>query len=120
MDDYNNESIKGNESKIIYKDKDKIMEMIRTQNFIEGFWEINDNTEMIKEKYIKEYDLLMKLENKNMDEKVAMTILIIYFINKEYPGLINELIMIIRKANKFIKKITNDDYENILKIIGIY
>ena len=61
----------------------------------------------------------MKLENKNINDKVAITILIIYFINKEYSGLINELVMIIKKANKFIQQITNDNYENILKSIGI-
>ena len=41
MEDYDNEKIEESSSKITYKDKDKIMEMIRTQDFIEGFWGIN-------------------------------------------------------------------------------
>jgi uncharacterized protein YegL len=104
--------------KIIYSDKDKIMEMIRTQNFIEGYWEINDKTKIIKEKYEKEFQLLMKLENKNIDEKVAITILIMYYIYKEYSGLLNELMLIIKKGKKYINKITKITYEDILKEIN--
>ena len=32
--------------------------MIGTQNFIEGYWEENEYTKIIKEKYQKEYDLI--------------------------------------------------------------
>jgi hypothetical protein len=104
--------------KIKYSDKDKIMEMIRTQNFIEGYWEINDKTKIIKEKYEKEFELLMKLENKNINERVAITILIIYYIYKEYSGLLNELMLIIKKGKKYINKITKITYEDILKEIN--
>ena len=104
--------------KIIYSDKDEIMEMIRTQNFIEGFWEINDKTKIILDKYEKEFELLMKLENRNIDEKVAITILIIYYIYKEYSGLLNELMLIIQKGKKYINKITKITYEDILKEIN--
>ena len=95
--------------------KDNIMEMINSQDYIEGYWEENEYTKLVKEKYLKEYEILKGLNNKNIDDKTALTILIIYFINKEHPELLNELLMIIKKAKMFIQKITNDSYDNIIK-----
>ena len=94
--------------------KEDIMKIIRTQDFVNGFWEINEYTEIIKEKYKKEYNLL---KSKNLNDKVAITILIIYFINKEHPELSEEFLMIIRKAKLFIINETKDTYENIIKDI---
>ena len=91
------------------------MKMINTQDFIEGYWEENEYTKIIKEKYKKEYEILKGLKDKNIDDKTAITILIIYFINKEHSELLNDLIMIIKKANLYIQKITKDKYENIIK-----
>ena len=78
-------------------EKESIMKMIGTQNFIEGFWEENDYTKIIKDKYQKGYDLIKGIRNKNMNEIIVLTILIIYFMNKEHSNLISELIMIIKK-----------------------
>ena len=50
FEDKNNNEIK----KIDLKQKDDIMKIINSQDFIDGFWEINEITEIIKEKYIKE------------------------------------------------------------------
>ena len=99
--------------------KDNIMKMINTQDFIEGCWEENEYTKIIKEKYKKEYEILKGLTDKNIDDKTSMTILIIYFINKEHSELLNDLIMIIKKANLYIQKITKDKYENIIKEIDL-
>ena len=95
--------------------KDNIMKMINSQDYIEGCWEENEYTKLVKEKYLKEYEILKGLNNKNIDDKTALTILIIYFINKEHNELLNELLMIIKKAKMFIQKITNDSYDNIIK-----
>ena len=97
--------------------KDNIMKMINSQDYIEGCWEENEYTKLVKEKYLKEYEILKGLSNKNIDDKTALTILIIYFINKEHSELLNELLMIIKKAKMFIQKITNDSYDNIIKEI---
>jgi len=113
------ESIKVEEKKINLNEKENIMKMIGTQNFIEGFWEENEYTKIIKDKYQKEYDLIKEIKNKNMNEKIALTILIIYFMNKEHSNLISELIMIIKKAKQFILKETKDSYDNIIKEIGL-
>ena len=93
--------------------------MIRTQDFIGGSWDINEQTKIIKEKYEKEFELLKNLKDKNIDDKVAITVLIIYFINKEHSELLKELILIIKKAKLFIQEKTKDSYENIIKEIGL-
>jgi hypothetical protein len=98
---------------------DSIMKMINTQDFIEGSWEENEYTKKIIEKYKKEYELLKGLKNKNMNDKIALTILIIYYINKEHSNLLNDLIMIMKKAKLFIHKNTNDNYENLIKEVGL-
>ena len=95
------------------------MEMIHTQDFIEGCWEENDKTKKIIEKYEKEYELIKGVKNKNIDDKTAITILIIYFINKEHSDSLNDLIMVIKKAKMFIQKVTNDSYENIIREVNI-
>ena len=115
---------KFNEENIIMKKNesngtDSIMKMINTQDFIEGSWEENEYTKKIIEKYKKEYELLKGLKNKNMNDKIALTILIIYYINKEHSNLLNDLIMIMKKAKLFIHKNTNDNYENLIKEVGL-
>ena len=106
---------KESEKKFDMNEKESIMKMIGTQNFIEGFWEENEYTKKIKEKYQKEYDLIKGIKNKNMNDIIAITIIILYFIHKEKPNLISELIMIIKKAKQFILKKTKDSYDNIIK-----
>ena len=48
-----------------------------------------------------------------------MTVLIIYFIYKEHPELLKELIMIINKGKNYIQEQTENTYDNIIKEIGI-
>ena len=107
------------EEKEDLNEKEKIMEIIKTQDFIGGSWDINEKTEIIKKKYKKEFNLLKNLKDKNIDDKIAITVLIIYFINKEHSELLKELIMIIQKGKLFIKEKTKDSYENIIKEIGL-
>ena len=101
------------------KEKDEFMKMVNSQDFIEGYWEQNEYTKIIIEKYEKEYNLIKGLKNKNIDDKTAITILVIYFINKEHANFLNDLLMIIKKAKKFIQKTINDSYENIIKEANI-
>ena len=107
------------EEKLNLNEKEGIMKMVGTQNFVEGFWEENEYTKEIKNKYQKEYEQIKGVKNKNMNDTIALTILIIYFLNKEHPNLISELIMIIKKAKQFISKQTKDNYDNIIKEIGL-
>ena len=95
--------------------KDEFMAMINTQDFIEGYLEENDKTKKIIEQYAKEFKLIKELKYKNIDEKTAITILIIYYIYKEHYNSLNDLILRIKKAKMFIEKVTNDSYDNIIK-----
>jgi len=104
--------------KINLNDKESIMQIINTQDFINGCWDINDKTKIVKEKYKKVFNLLKTLKNKNVDDKIAMTIIIIYFINKEHSELLNELIMIIKKGKTFIHDKTKETYEYFIKEVG--
>lgn len=97
--------------------KEKIMDMIRTQDFIKGFWKENVYTRKIKEKYIKIYDSLKDLDDFKINDETAMTILVILFIYNEHKELVDELFMIIKKAKIFIKKETDVSYEEIMKNI---
>ena len=110
---------KKEEKQIELNNKENLMKMINTQDFIDGCWEENNYTKLIKEKYQKEFDLLKTLKNKNINDRTALTILVIYFINKEHSELLKDLIMIIKKGKIFIQKETNDSYENIIKEIGL-
>ena len=96
-----------------------IMKMIQTQDFINGYWEENNYTKIVKDIYQEEYDLLKGLKDKNIDDKTALTILIIYFVNEKYPHFLYDLLMIIKKAKLFIQKQTNETYENIIKEIDL-
>ena len=114
----NNEIIP-KEKKIKINDKDIVEKIVDTQNFVEGYWDLNEITELIKDKYKKTFNLLKGLKDKNIDDRVAITILTIYFITKEHSELLNELVMIIQKAKIFINNEIKDSYESIIKLIGI-
>ena len=116
---YKKKEGKNKEKKEIEPDlnnKDYVMEIINTQDFIEGYWEENPKTKNIKEKYNEIFQLL---KNKNISDNIIITILVIYFINKEHPELLLELLMVIKKAKEFIKKSINISYEDIIKEINI-
>ena len=122
MDDGFNSSDNYNKNKISKNDKDvkdEFIEMINTQDFIEGYWKENEYTKKIIKKYEKEFKLIKGLKNKNIDDKTAITIIIIYFINKEHPKKLDSLLMIIKKAKIYIQKTLNDTYENIIKQANI-
>ena len=118
-DNKNNKKGEETTKKFDLNSKENIMKMIITQDFIDGFWEENEYTKIIKDKYRKEYDLLMGLKNKVINDRIVMTILVIYYINKECPELLNDLLMILKKAKNFIKKESKDSYENIIKEINL-
>ena len=54
-----------------------------------------------------------------MNDNIAITIIIIYYINKEYSEFEDELSLVIQKAKNYIKKNVKDSYENIIKEIGL-
>ena len=110
---------KENDSKLNLGEIENVKMIIKCQNFIEGFFSINKKTEILKEKYKNEFNLLKQFKDKNIDDIVAMTIIIVYFVNKEHPELIPELIMIIKKAKLYVESKTGISYENLIKKFGL-
>ena len=115
----NNNIYSNVEKKVTIDDEDFVDKLISKQNFVEGFWDLNEITELVKNKYNKNFNSLKEIKDKTIDDRVAITILIIYFITKKHSELLNELIMIMEKAKSFINKETKDSYESIIKQIGL-
>ena len=91
--------------------------MIKTQDFIEGFWDINGETLFLKKNYEKEYEILKNDKMINDNIKIILTILIIYYIENNSPELLNELSLIIKKGKIFINKETKSNYEEFIKLM---
>ena len=106
-------------NKIELNNKENIMKMIKTQDFIEGYWDENEYTKIIKKKYKKEFNLFKKFKKKNLNDKIILTILVIYFINKEHTELLSDLIMVIKKGKIYIQNETKNNYEDLIKEIGL-
>jgi len=104
-----------NQAKINLKNKDDIMKIINTQDFIEGCWEYNEQTKYIKEKYLDKFN---RIKSKiYLNDKIIITILIIFFIENECYELLNELNIIIRKAKIYIQKNAKKSYKEIINLI---
>ncbi len=99
--------------------KMKVMEIINTQDFLDGFWSLNEKTKSVKNIYEREYKKLIELKKPKLSENVVMTILIIYYIYQKHSELLKELDMIITKAKNYIKTETKYNYKTILSMIGI-
>jgi len=104
-----------NSPKLNLKNKDDIMKIINTQDFIEGYWEINEQTKYIKEKYLDKFN---KIKSKiDLNDKIIITILIIFFIENECNEFLNELNIIIKKAKLYIQKNAKKSYEEIISLV---
>ena len=95
-----------------------VNKIINEQNFLEGFWELNPITQKIKEKYEKEFEKLKSLKDKNINDTIAITILIVYFFNKEHAELLNELFLILEKEKIIFLKTLRIRMKILLKKFG--
>ena len=89
-------------------EKRDITKLIISQNIIEGYWDENEETKELlniidKDKIniiiSKIKSLNKRKENEN---KIKYTILVIYYLNTDYFDKINEYILIINKAKKYL------------------
>ena len=114
-----NNGIKEEKEENILNNED-IRKLIISQNSIEGYWEENEVIKKIM-KIIGE-DKIIKINNKikllnkeiENENKIKYTILVIYYLNSEYLDKINEYILIINKAKKYLLN-QGIKYENIIK-----
>ncbi len=100
-------------------EKENVIEIIKSQNFEEGFWDINEKTMNIKNKYENEFNKLKQLNDINIDDIIVMTIIVLYFIYKDQKELVDEFVMFIKNAKLYIKNKTGENYDNIIKKVGL-
>ena len=97
-----------------FLDKKDFMKIIFKQNIVEGFWDIKFKKNQLKKNpFEKEFNIL---KEKNIDDITALTIIITYYIEKDFG---EEMVMIINKAKFFIKNKVCDSYENIIRKTGL-
>ena len=107
-------------NKNIKFEKKDITKLIITQNFIEGYWDENNETKELLNIFDKEKinKIIIKIKSLNKGEenenKLKYTILVIYYLNTDYSDKINEYELIINKAKKYLLN-QGIKYEDIIK-----
>ena len=91
--------------------QESVKDIIFSQNICEGFWNINSQTELVKSKYLLDFKFL---RSENYDDITSITILIIYFLNKEHKELSSKLAILLKKAKLYIKNKTGISYKKIV------
>ena len=97
------------------------MDLIMSQDAIEGFWDENEETKQLIE--IISLDKFNKIENKiyalnklENGKKIIYTILVIYYLKTNLVQKLNEFKLVLLKAYKFLKE-NGIDYDNIVSDI---
>ena len=101
---FDNENKNGNNNSV----KNYITKLILSQNIIEGYWDENEETKELMN--IIEQDkidqIITNIKSLNIEEEnentIKYTILVIYYLNTEYSDKIDEYILIINKAKKYL------------------
>ena len=117
-----NKSEKENEEENENINEIDVIDLIISQDAIDGFWNKNDETikveKFLSEKIINNVNKICS-EIKNIEkEKIYYTILIIYFISTKYTKNIEEYKLVINKAKKYLKSF-NIIYDDIISKIDI-
>ena len=85
---------------------DNLLKLIMTQNIIEGYWDENDETkkliEILPKNIIEEIEKKIKNLNKNDENKIKYTIIVLYYLKNYQKEKLEENKIIINKANKFL------------------
>ena len=99
------------------KISDAQINLIMSQDIIEGFWNENDETKAIidiitSEKFDKIKNKVNALNKGEISIKIIYTILVIYYLKKECTDNLDEYKLVLNKAIKFLEKngINYDDF----------
>ena len=118
-------SVQSNITKTISKDnkinENKEIDLIMSQDIIEGSWNENEATKKIIDIISEEKFNIIKSRintmNKGENEiKIIYTIMVIYYIKTKHTEKLNEYKLIIKKAIKFLQK-NGIDYDAIISDI---
>ena len=108
----------------IEKNEEKIdlNKLLMSQDIIEGFWDENDNSLLIKkkinQKFVKIEDFVNAEKGIKDKKKVIFTILVIYYLLNDMKDKLDELRLIINKGKKYLNSI-GYNYDLIIQKIGI-
>ena len=85
------------------------MNLIMSQDIIEGSWNENDETKKLisvitSSKFDKIKNKIIALNKGTNETKIIYTILVIYYLKTKCAGNLNEYKLVINKANKFLEK----------------
>ena len=116
-----NFEINSSKPKLDNNSKDDITNLIMTQDAIEGSWDENNETKKLIN--IVTSNIFDKIKNKIIalnkganENKIIYTILVIYYLKTKCDSKLNQYILVINKANKFLNK-NGINYDNIISSI---
>ena len=97
------------------------MNIIISQDIIEGFWNENDKTKKLIDiitsyKFEKIKNKVIALNKGENEIKIIYTILVIYYMKTKCADNLDEYVLVINKANKFLEK-NGIDYDDIVSDI---
>ena len=97
------------------------MNLILSQDIIEGFWNENNETKKLiniitLEKFDKIKNKIIALNKGENESKIIYTILVIYYLKTKCANNLNEYKLVINKANKFLQK-NGINYDDIVSDI---
>ena len=97
------------------------MNIIISQDIIEGFWNENDKTKKLidiitSDKFEKIKNKVIALNKGENEIKIIYTILVIYYMKTKCADNLDEYVLVINKAHKFLEK-NGIDYDYIVSDI---
>ena len=99
-----------------------LKKLIMSQDIIEGFWDENNNSLLIKKKMNEKFSKIEKFVNGDKGvkdkKKVIFTILVLYYLLNDMKDKLDELRLIVNKGKKYLNSI-NYNYDVIVQKIGI-
>jgi len=120
-DNDDNFEINSPKPKLDNKKKDDITNLFMTQDAIEESWDENNETKKLIN--IITSDIFDKIKNKITvlnkgvnENKIIYAILVIYYLKTKCASKLNQYILVINKANKFLNK-NGINYDNIVSDI---
>ena len=108
--------------KLDNKNKDDITSnLIMRQDAIEGSWDENNETKILiniitSDIFDKNKNKITVLNKGVNENKIIFTILVIYYLKTKCASKLNQYILVINKANKFLNK-NGINYDNIVSDI---
>ena len=98
--------IKENKNSNDFNDNINLINLITSQDFINGNWKENEDIKIIKNTYIRIFDFIKNEFNKNLNnyKELLFTFIVLYYLEKEKSEMLNDLEYSIYKAKNYFSK----------------